>query len=436
MPQNQTAPTLTHVSYSSHPASGDLTHPGGQKLTVRTRPIADPHDLLALLPASAQCAWIRRDEGLIGWGVAAMLEVRGEERFSRAQRWWSSLCNASVIDDSVSVAGSGPVAFGSFAFDPDSPSVVVLPEVIMGRKGGQAWITVINSEEDPRLRVPIASVPSPPTAVSWTEGALASSEWEGVVAEAVRRINAGELDKVVLARDVIAQVEGEIDVRYLLRQLAREYPTCWTFTVAGMVGATPELLVRRTGDLVTSRVLAGTVRRRGDAQADAGLAIALLESDKDLEEHEYAVHSVARALAAHCTDLDVPATPHVLKLSNVQHLATDVTGRLADNAPVLALAASLHPTAAVCGTPTERAFTMIRELEGMDRGRYAGPVGWFDSRGDGEFGIALRCAQVDQEAGTVRAFAGCGIVAGSNPARELAESNAKLTPIRDALTVD
>lgn len=404
-------------------------------MTVRTRPIADPHDLLALLPRVAPCAWVRRDEGLVGWGVSAILEVRGEERFSRAQRWWTSLCNASVIDDTVSVAGSGPVAFGSFAFDPDSPSVVVLPEVILGRKGGQAWITVINSEDDPRLRVPIASVPEAPTSVSWREGARTSAEWEGVVADAVARINAGELDKVVLARDVIAEVSGELDPRYLLRRLAQEYPTCWTFTVAGMVGATPELLVRRTGDLVTSRVLAGTVRRRGDAQTDADLAVALLESDKDLEEHSYAVHSVARALAAHCTDLEVPETPHVLELSNVQHLATDVTGRLADNAPVLALAASLHPTAAVCGTPTERAFTMIRELEGMDRGRYAGPVGWFDSRGDGEFGIALRCADVDPEAGTVRAFAGCGIVAGSSPERELAESNAKLTPIRDALAL-
>lgn len=191
--------------------------------------------------------------------------------------------------------------------------------------------------------------------------------------------------------------------------------------------------MRRTGDLVTSRVLAGTVRRQGDATADASLASALLGSGKDLEEHEYAVHSVARALAAHCTDLTVPERPHVLALANVQHLATDITGRLADAASVLALAASLHPTAAVCGTPTERALAVIRELEGMDRGRYAGPVGWFDAQGDGEFGIALRCAEIDSASQTVRAFAGCGIVAGSHPETELAEAAAKLVPIRDAL---
>jgi len=220
-------------------------------------------------------------------------------------------------------------------------------------------------------------------------------------------------------------------VRYLLGRLAAAYPECWTFQVDDMVGATPELLVRRTSDVVLSRVLAGTVKRRGNEGEDASLAKALLGSDKDLEEHEYAVRSVARALAHHCTDLRVPAQPTVLRLSNVQHLATDISGRLADGASALALAASLHPTAAVCGSPTERAFAVIRELEGMDRGRYAGPVGWFDSRGDGEFGIALRCAEV--RPGSLRLFAGCGIVTGSDPEAELAESRAKFVPIRAAL---
>ena len=170
---------------------------------------------------------------------------------------------------------------------------------------------------------------------------------------------------------------------------------------------------------------------------DAGLAEALLASGKDLEEHEYAVHSVAEALAAHCTDLDVPDSPHVLALANVQHLATDVTGLLADGAPALALAASLHPTAAVCGTPTERAAALIREIEGMDRGRYAGPVGWVDARGDGEFGIALRCAAVEDSprgpATRLRLFAGCGIVAGSTADVEIAESEAKFDAVRSAL---
>ena len=408
--------------------------PNTARILVRTRPILDPEHLLARLPTDDPVAWVRGGEGLVGWGVVAQLEVSGPERFSRAQRWWSNWCADKEIDDTVDVPGTGPVAFASFAFDPNpGTSIITVPKVIMGRRGGQAWVTVVDPDSDPRKAVRPVSVPSKPTAVRWAERSRTAPDWQGAVAEAISRIKSGELDKVVLARDVVAQVDGALDPRHLLLNLAEKYPSCWTFSVAGLIGATPELLVRRIGDLVTSRVLAGTIRRQGDAAADAGLASALLGSGKDLEEHEYAVHSVARALAAHCTDLTVPERPHVLSLANVQHLATDITGRLADAASALALAASLHPTAAVCGTPTERAMGVIRDLEGMDRGRYAGPVGWFDAQGDGEFGIALRCAEVDTENKTVRAFAGCGIVAGSHPETELAEAAAKLVPIRDAL---
>ncbi|MBM3670342.1 MAG: isochorismate synthase [Actinobacteria bacterium] len=400
-------------------------------LRVTTTPLPRVDNLLALLPPEESAAWVRRGEGLVGWGVAARLQVRGDERFSGTQRWWSDLLAHLTIEDSVSLPGTGPVAFASFAFDARQPSEIVVPRIVIGMRSGQAWVTALDAPvpTDP----PLSSVPDAPTTVRWSEGSRSPLAWQQSVAQALARIERGELDKVVLARDVIAHVSGSLDVRYLLQRLAAHYPSCWTFHVAGLVGATPELLVRRTGDLVTSRVLAGTVRTFGDADADQGMAQALLGSGKDLEEHEYAVRSVARALATHCTDLEVPEHPRVLELANVQHLATDVTGRLADTASVLSLVASLHPTAAVCGTPTERAFSVIAELEGMDRGRYAGPVGWFDAHGDGEFGIALRCAEIDASEGTVRAFAGCGIVTGSEPEKELAESNAKLVPIRDAL---
>lgn len=400
-------------------------------LRVTTTPLPRVDNLLALLPPEESAAWVRRGEGLIGWGVAARLQVRGDERFSRTQRWWSDLLTHFTVEDSVSLPGTGPVAFASFAFDPRQPSEIVVPRIVIGMRSGQAWVTALDTPAP--AEAPLTSVPDAPTTVRWSEGSRSPAAWQQSVAQALARIDSGEVDKVVLARDVVAHVSGALDVRYLLQRLSVRYPSCWTFHVAGLVGATPELLVRRTGDLVTSRVLAGTVRTYGDADADEGLARELLGSDKDLEEHAYAVRSVARALATHCTDLEVPEHPRVLELANVQHLATDVTGRLADTASVLSLVASLHPTAAVCGTPTERAFALIAELEGMDRGRYAGPVGWFDSHGDGEFGIALRCAEIDATHGTVRAFAGCGIVAGSEPEKELAESNAKLVPIRDAL---
>jgi menaquinone-specific isochorismate synthase len=405
-------------------------------------------DLVDLLPDHDALAWVRNNDGLIGWGVTASWEFSGQERFSRAQRWWNRWLAEVDIDDPLDLPGTGPIAFASFTFDPaSSGSTVVIPRVVVGRYQGQGFMTVIEDQvttragnRTPEQTDPLTELrrrvraPHDPGELTFTDGSLTPDAWMAAVAQVIERIGRGEIDKVVLARDVIAHTDNPVNIRHVLQRLAEDYPQCWTFCVAGMVGATPELLVRRIGSQVTSRVLAGTVKRRGDESEDAGLAAALLGSGKDLEEHEYAVRSVAQALSAHCADLDVPSRPGVLRLPNVAHLTTDITGQLVDSAPVLALAASLHPTAAVCGTPTERAFAVIRELEGMDRGRYAGPVGWWDSRGDGEFGIALRCAQVDPDRTTWRMFAGCGIVAGSQPQAELSESRAKLVPITEALS--
>ncbi len=255
-----------------------------------------------------------------------------------------------------------------------------------------------------------------------------------VVADAVSRINAGDLEKVVLARDLVATCDEPVDVRWALRKLATDYSMCWTFHVDGIFGATPEMLVRRERGLVTSRVLAGTIRRTGDEDRDAALSGTLARSSKDLEEHEYAVRSVADALEPHCSSMNVPEVPFVLHLPNVMHLATDVAGVVHDAATVssLQLAEALHPSAAVGGTPTASAVALIAEIEGMARDRYAGPVGWMDAKGDGEWGIALRSALV--EGNTVRLFAGCGIVGSSDPEAELAESQAKFVPVRDALS--
>ncbi len=235
----------------------------------------------------------------------------------------------------------------------------------------------------------------------------------------------------MLARDLVAEAADAIDVRWPLRRLATSYRTCWTFHVDGLFGATPELLVRRERGLVTSRVLAGTIRRTGDDARDLQLAATLARSSKDLEEHEYAVRSVAESLGRHCTSMNVPEAPFVLHLPNVMHLATDVAGVSDDDATSLELAASLHPSAAVGGTPTEDAIALIDEIEGMDRERYAGPVGWIDASGDGEWGLALRSGML--RGNRVRLFAGCGIVADSDPDAELAEAQAKFVPVRDAL---
>jgi menaquinone-specific isochorismate synthase len=414
---------------------GGAARASGVAISTTRIPDDDPmahRPLLDLLPGGDTVAWVRGDQGLVGWGVAARRRFGGTERFSRAMSWWHDWIAAAQLHDEVGLPGTGPVAFGSFAFDHrPGTSEVVVPRILIGRRRGATWLTTVGD-----AALPPRTQPKAPAGVTWQPGTLSEEAWGAAVQRVVARIEAGELDKAVLARDVIAEVAGPLDERYLMEQLHLDYPECWTFHVAGMVGATPELLVRREGSAVTSRVLAGTVRRSasGSDGADAAAAAALLASDKDLNEHAYAVASVADALATHCTDLTVPPGPGVLRLANVQHLVTDVTATLADAAPALALAATLHPTAAVCGTPTERALATIRRLEGMDRGRYAGPVGWFDSRGDGEFGIALRCGQVNAAANTVQLFAGCGLVAGSTPAAELAESAAKFAAMRSALS--
>jgi menaquinone-specific isochorismate synthase len=222
----------------------------------------------------------------------------------------------------------------------------------------------------------------------------------------------------------------------LLQKLEIEYPSTWVFLVDGLVGATPELLVRLNKSLITSRVLAGTIQKTGNEDRDLALAASLAKSSKDLEEHEYAVKSVADSLAPFCSSTNVPESPFVLHLSNVMHLATDVTGVLNDSAKqadIFTLIENLHPTAAVCGTPTNVAKKLISELETMNRSRYAGPVGWIDAQGDGEIAIALRCGELSDGNKSIRIFAGCGIVAGSDPLTEYAESQAKLMPMRTAL---
>lgn len=404
---------------------------------TQTLQIEDIPNLLMLLPDHGGFAWVSGEPeqhiGVVGWGSVDHFTISGTESFSQAQRWWDNWCK--------SAAGDSPLAFASFAFSPSQESTLTIPEVLIRRTETGTTLTVTALAQTIERTV-VATInhlrnftpsPSGVPLITWTEGTRTVEEWATCVDEAIIRINRGEVDKVVLARDTFANSDSPIHIGALLSRLNLAFPECWTFCVDGLIGATPELLVRRDGHEVTSRVLAGTIRRSSNSDRDGQLAAALLGSDKDQEEHAYAVESVAAALAQHCVDLHVPADPFVLQLANVQHLATDVTGELAQSTPVLTLAASLHPTAAVCGTPTERAKSLIKELEGMERGRYAGPVGWIDAHGNGEIGIALRCAEINNERTTLRLFAGCGIVAGSTSAAEVAESQSKFAAMRDAL---
>ena len=427
----------------------------------------------------------------MGWGEAARITLpAGEDRFTAGEKWLRDLFERTVSDNQVGLPGTGPVAFGSFTFDPASDgSVLIVPRTILGRApSGQAWLTTVSPASaasaaavrlrpslrprcppssglhappvppgshapavSPGTQGPSAPVgtqapsappdaqdpagpardPAAPQGLQWHDGRLTAPEWADAVAAAVGRITSGALRKVVLARDVFATAGGPIDARVLLGRLAARYPDCFTFACANLVGATPELLVRRVGGEVTALILGGTSPRGATPAEDAELGAALLASAKNTEEHAYAVASVRDALAPLCADLDIPSRPSLLKLANVHHLGTAVSGTLATDRSVLSLAGALHPPAAVCGTPAEAALELIRELEHMERGRYAGPVGWVDANGNGEFGIALRCAELDGR--RARLFAGCGIVADSDPAAEVAETEVKFLPMRQSL---
>jgi menaquinone-specific isochorismate synthase len=399
---------------------------------VTTVRLGEHLPLLDLLPKGENFSWVRGGDGVVGWGVHASTTVKGPNRFNEARTWCHSQLEKFAITNNVQGSATGPILFTSFSFSPDEESVLVIPKVIVGMNSGISWITWVGSDSQPQLLDSPDKVSNP--TLTWTNVEQASEHWITRVAQAVARIHSGDIEKVVLARDLTATASQQIDERSALRKLSATYPSTWIFNVAGLIGATPELLLRLKRGMVTSRVLAGTISKSGDDARDLALAGSLARSSKDLEEHEYAVRSVADALEPFCSSTNIPETPFVLHLANVMHLATDVTGALIEsksNIDVFTLLNQLHPSAAVCGTPTDKAAKVISEIESMSRGRYAGPVGWIDARGDGELGIALRCGQITEN--TIRLYAGCGIVAGSDPEKELAESEAKFSAMKSAL---
>lgn len=391
---------------------------------MSTKASADHGSLLEQLDSRSPLAFLRNGDGIVGLGEALRLEFTGPSRIADAAAAWRDLSARSTVSDDVRLPGTGLIAFGSFAFADSSAatSVLIVPAVVLGRRNGVSWTT----------RIGDAPPPAPagrPFSAAFEPGAQSADRYRAAVAAAVERIRAGEPRKAVLARDLVAGIPADADLRLPLTRLAEAYPDTYTFAVAGLLGASPETLVRSSGGTVSARVLAGSTARGADATADATAASTLSASRKDVEEHSFAIRSVLDALGPLSTALTA-RPPYALRLPNLWHLASDVTGTLRGGSSALDLVAALHPTAAVAGSPTAAALDLIAELEPFDRGRYAGPVGWVDAHGDGEWAIALRCAQVDGE--TVTAYAGAGIVAGSDPARELAETALKLRPIVEA----
>jgi menaquinone-specific isochorismate synthase len=407
------------------------------KSVLRSERIDETRPLLDLLPDVAddeRFVFVQAGDGLVAWGVAARIPIgAGPGRFARAREGLDRLAKELSLE--AGATRDDLVALASFTFDErDDESVVVIPQTSIRRRGGVTRRTTLGetfgTEERTHERPQAATQADRPRYAGST---LRDEVWLDAVATALQAIDAGEYAKVVLARDLHVWSRTPFDTRAILSALAERFPSCITFLVDHLLGASPELLLRRSGARIASRVLAGTTARGLDAAEDERLGATLLASEKDLREHDLALRSAVDALSPVCTALEVPERPSLVRLDNVQHLGSDLTGTLdaAADPHVLALLERIHPTAAVGGAPRDAALQAIRDLEGMSRGRYAGPVGWFAPDGDGEFAIALRCAEVRGD--RARLFAGAGVVAGSLPEAELTETWLKLRAMTGVL---
>jgi menaquinone-specific isochorismate synthase len=422
---------VSEASRPERPGAGDASD-----LIARTVELdpARPVDLLAVAGAGGYL-FEHEGVGIAGRGEALRIPLAsgyGDRRSDVVAETLSSITATGGLD----VAGARPLALGALPFDDGAPASMVVPEVVVGRDaGGRQWLTTVAPAGAAvptldELLLPVEAVELPDSFSLTSPRSHAA--WQDTIADAVATIAAGDLAKVVVAREVLVEANRPIVVPDVLERLRALYPSCMVFSVDGFLGASPELLVERRGDRVRSHPLAGTYPRSGDPHADEVLAAELLASVKDRREHRFVIDEIVDVLGRMCLDLQVPEGPSILQLRNVLHLGTEIAGTLAAPAPTaLDIAARLHPTPAVGGTPTKESLAWLERHEGLHRGHYAGPVGWVDAEGDGIFAVGIRSAEV--RGPQARLFAGVGVVEGSDPSRELTETQLKLQALLAAV---
>jgi salicylate biosynthesis isochorismate synthase/menaquinone-specific isochorismate synthase len=403
----------------------------------------------------------RERSAVAALGAVRTLEASGPGRFAELSRRWQALVARAATEEGPGPPGTGLLAAGGFAFSPDgggspcwegfSPASLIVPEVSLARRAEHATLTV-NADVGPddtvdgvlrriedRLRelrrAPLPLLDPAPTGAYAVRSTMPPTHYEEAVARAVQRIKAGELEKIVLAREVEVHAPVAHDPAAVLGIVREAFPACYVFAVgrgdATFIAASPELLVRREGQRASTVALAGSTRRSADPAVDDHLGEQLLQSHKDREENEIVARRIARALAPRSVWVTAAPEPVLVRVANIQHLARPIRAQLAAPMSAIELAGLLHPTPAVGGEPWTVAERLIPALEGLDRGWYAGPVGWTDATGDGEFCVALRSAMLRGAA--AHCYAGCGIVRESNPAAELAESEVKLEALLPVL---
>jgi isochorismate synthase len=387
-------------------------------------------------------------------GAVVTLEDRGHLRFERTAARWRDLVARACVEPSGGPTGGGLIACGGFAFAPDgastphwssfAPASLAVPEVALARRRDEVWCTAaalvgpddlveeLGERVEQRLaslrELPLPLLDPHPTERHTIAGAMAPEHYEAAVARAVELIAAGRLEKIVLAREVDVHGPAPHDAAALYGVLREGFAGCFVYAVgrgdATFIGATPELLMRRDGPRVSTVALAGSIGRSADPAVDDHLGERLLRSEKEREEHAIVARRIERTLRPHAVWVTMPEEPELVRIANIQHLATPIRAQLASPVAAVELAGLLHPTPAVGGEPAAVALPLIRALEGIDRGWYAGPLGWTDANEDGEFCVALRCALI--QGSLARCYAGDGVVADSDPAAELAETEVKL----------
>jgi isochorismate synthase len=405
----------------------------------------------------------RQESALASLGCVLALDAAGPDRFGSVARRWRALVTDAAVDPPAGPRGSGPVAVGGFAFADRggsaphwagfAPASLQVPEVSLARRAGEVWMTLtalVGADDEPaelliRLSQRAESLRDrglplldpDPVRRHRVVGAMPPEHYVGAVTRAVERIRAGLLEKLVLAREVQVHASSAHDAAAVHGILREAFPSCYVFCVgrgdSAFIAASPELLIRRDGLRAGTLALAGSTRRSADPAVDDHLGEQLLRSEKDRGEQQIVTQRIVRALRPHSVWVTAADEPEVVRMANIQHLATPIRAQLASPVAAVELAGLLHPTPAVGGEPLAVAAPMIPELEGLDRGWYAGPVGWTDAHEDGEFCVALRSALLT---GTVaRCYAGVGVVADSDPVAELAETEIKLQALLPVLAL-
>ena len=428
-------------------------------LTVRRSPELDP-SAVAFASRRPGEPWFcfeqpERDRSSIAaLGAVATVEDRGPQRFERVAAAWRVLVSDAVAEAPEGPPGAGLIATGGFAFADGggasppwsafAPASLAVPELSFARSGDELRMTVtaLATPDDlaeqllERLERRLAELHAPalglldplPSAGARIAAPMAPEHYVAAVARAAEIVASGELQKIVLAREVDVHAPQPHDAGAVFAALRQEFSGCFVFCVgrgeSALIAASPELLVRREGQRASTIALAGSTRRSADPAVDEHLGEQLLRSPKEREEHAIVARRIEQVLRAHSVWVTMPPEPSLVRIANIQHLASPVRAQLAAPLAAVELAGLLHPTPAVGGLPGERAEALIPALEGIDRGWYAGPVGWTDSNEDGEFAVALRCALLD--GALARCYAGVGVLADSDPQAELAETELKL----------